>query len=321
MTASYELIDYSLRPAKFAERKMLCEFFSRLRVFGALESYRYIGFGSIWYTDCILFHRALGISDIISIESQIIHEERFRFNNPLRGISLLMGEASDILPTLDWDIRSIIWLDYDDPLNLSILEDIRTVASRARSGTAFVVSVQAEKIFDKRDPENQIHVQSKSEFADYFGAARTPSGLDQSDLRGWTLSKTSRHILRSEIDEGLNLANAARPAGQKIDFRQTVAFEYKDGAKMTTLGGVFVDNGQRAHFEGAGLRELEFFRDGDEALRIHMPLVTPHEIRHLDRQLPASPTGSLNAAPIPQKEANRYAKFYRYLPNFASFER
>ena len=60
MTASYRLIDYSLRPAKFAERRMLSEMFSRLKVFGSLESYRYIGFGSIWFTDCVLFHRALG---------------------------------------------------------------------------------------------------------------------------------------------------------------------------------------------------------------------------------------------------------------------
>ncbi|MEQ5786829.1 hypothetical protein J3454_02875 [Erythrobacter sp. NFXS35] len=321
MTASYELIDYSLRPAKFAERKMLCDFFSRLRVFGSLESYRYVGFGSIWFSDCILFHRALGISDIISIECEIDHQKRFEFNNPLRGIKLIMGEASDVLPTLDWDIRSIIWLDYDDPLNLGILEDVRTVASRARSGTAFVVSVQSEKIFDKRDQENPVHVQSKDEFADYFGANRTPEALAQSDLRGWTLSKTSRQMLRSEINEGLNLANAARPAGQRIEFRQTVAFEYKDGAKMTTVGGVFVDQGQNAHFDGAGLRDLEFFRDDEEALRIHMPLVTPHEMRHLDRQLPAPVSSGLNADPIPLKEANRYAKFYRYLPNFASFER
>ena len=60
---------------------------------------------------------------------------------------------------------------------------------------------------------------------------------------------------------------------------------------------------------------------GKSEAPVGSPAVTPHEMRHLDRQLPASPTGSLNAAPIPQKEANRYAKFYRYLPNFASFER
>ncbi|QZD89894.1 hypothetical protein K3148_00300 [Qipengyuania aurantiaca] len=321
MTASYEIIDYSLRPAKFAERKMLCDFFSRLRVFGSLESYRYVGFGSIWFSDCVLFHRTLGISDIVSIECELDHQERFEFNNPLRGIRLLMGEASDVLPTLDWSLRSIVWLDYDDPLNVSILEDVRTVASRAKSGTAFVVSVQAEKIFDKRNDDDHIHVQSRDEFSDYFGEGRTPEALRQADLRGWTLSKTSRQIVRAEIEEGLKAANAARPNGQKIEFRQTVAFEYKDGAKMTTIGGVFVDQGQAALFDGAGLRELEFFRDSDEALRIHMPLVTPHEMRHLDRQLPILEEVGLDAEPIPVREANRYAKFYRYLPNFASFER
>ncbi|QIQ86253.1 O-methyltransferase [Erythrobacter sp.] len=319
--ASYEIIDYSIRPAKFAERKMLCDFFARLRVFGSLESYRYVGFGSIWFSDCVLFHRSLGISNIVSIECELDHQARFEFNNPLRGINLMMGEASDVLPSLDWSIRSIVWLDYDDPLSVSILEDVRTVATRAQSGTAFVISVQTEKIFDKRDAQNAIHVQTKENFSNYFGEGRTREDLGQADLRGWRLSLTSRQMLLAEIEEGLRVANATRPNGQKIEFRQTLAFEYKDGAKMTTVGGVFVDQGQAALFDGAGFRELEFYRDGDDALRIHMPLVTPHEMRHLDKQLPISGDGALDASPIPLREASRYAKFYRYLPNFASFER
>jgi N-glycosylase/DNA lyase len=91
---------------------MLSEMFSRLKVFGSLESYRYIGFGSIWFTDCVLFHRALGIEDIISIEKEQAHQARFNFNNPYRGIELRMGTAAEVLPGMDWTHRSIVWLDY-----------------------------------------------------------------------------------------------------------------------------------------------------------------------------------------------------------------
>ena len=129
MTASYRIIDYSLRPAKFAERKMLSEIFSRLKVFASLESYRYIGFGSIWFSDCILFHKALGVEDVISIEKEQAHKARFEFNKPYKGIRLMMGSAADVLPGLDWAHRSIVWLDYDDPLNPGILDDVRTVAT------------------------------------------------------------------------------------------------------------------------------------------------------------------------------------------------
>ena len=145
-TPSYRLIDYTLRPAKFAERKMLCDMLSRLKAFGSLENYWYIGFGSIWFADCVLFHRTLGIEHMISIEKETAHKARFVFNKPYRSIELNMGNSAQILPNLDcWGLRSIIWLDYDDPLSPSILDDVRTVATRAGSGTALIVTVQAQK--------------------------------------------------------------------------------------------------------------------------------------------------------------------------------
>jgi hypothetical protein len=321
MTASYRLIDYSLRPAKFAERRMLSEMFSRLKAFGSLESYRYIGFGSIWFTDCVLFHRALGIEDIISIEKEQAHQARFDFNNPYRGIELRMGTAAEVLPGLDWTHRSIVWLDYDDPLSPSILDDVRTIATRAMSGTALAVSVQTGGLVDKRPIlEEPIDISEPEQFREAFGDARTPLALNAAALRGWTLSKTSRSIISDEIEAGLQVSNAGRSAGQALQFRVIGAFEYADGAKMTTLVGVFVDQGQNGLFESAGFRELPFYRNGEDALRIKVPLLTPREMRHLDRSLPCPNGDALDLGPIPESDGKNYAKLYRYLPNFASFE-
>lgn len=321
MTASYQLIDYSVRPAKFAERKMLSEMLGRLKVFGSLETYRYVGFGSIWFSDCVLFHRALGIEHMVSIERELEHEARFEFNNPYRGIELRMGESTDVLPGLDWNQRSIVWLDYDDPLSPAILDDVRTVATRASPGTALIVSVQSHKLFDNQDPDEQpIHIDDRAKFQQFFGEARTPPEMEPVNLRGWTLSSTSRGIIRLEIEEGLRQVNAARGQGQRLQFRQIAAFEYADGAKMTTIAGVFTDEGQNGLFEGAGFRELAFFREGDDALRINVPMLTPREMRHLDRSLPCPDGAEIDRGPIPQRETNHYAKLYRYLPNFASYE-
>lgn len=321
MTASYRLIDYSVRPAKFAERKMLGEMLARLKVFGSLETYRYIGFGSIWFSDCVLFHRMLGIEHMVSIERELEHEARFQFNNPYRGIEIRMGESTDILPGLDWSQRSIAWLDYDDPLSPSILDDIRTIATRAGPGTALIVSVQAQKLFDVRDPDSgPIHIDNRDKFHQLFGDARTPLVMEAAELRGWNLSSTSRNIIRQEIENGLAQVNAARAPGQRIRFRQIAAFEYADGAKMTTIAGVFMDEGQNMLFEGAGFRDLLFYRDNNEAFRINVPMLTPREMRHLDRSLPCPDGAQIDRGPIPEREANWYAKLYRYLPNFASYE-
>lgn len=321
MTASYRLIDYSLRPAKFAERKMLCEIFSRLKGFATLESYRYIGFGSIWYSDCVLLHRALGVQDIVSIEQECDHEERFKFNNPYRGIQLKMGTSAQILPNLDWTNRAIIWLDYDDTLSSSILDDARTVSTRSLSGTALAISVNAEKLMDHRDIHAEpLEISKPEEFRDLFGKERTPGDLTGADLRGWPIARTIRRMLLDEIQNGLKKANLGRITAQHLEFKQVAAFEYADGAKMTTIVGVFVDQGQNALFEACGFHDLSFYGNGLDALRIKIPLLTPKEMRHLDRSLPCSEGENIDLGPIPESDAKHYSKLYRYLPNFASFE-
>ncbi len=61
MKPSYEKIHYGLRPAKNIERKMMCECFWRLSAFHPVHNYRYIGFGSVYFSDFLLFHKVLGI--------------------------------------------------------------------------------------------------------------------------------------------------------------------------------------------------------------------------------------------------------------------
>jgi hypothetical protein len=47
---------------------MLCEIFGRVHPFQPVDEYVYVGFGSVWFQDFILFHRHLGMRDMISIE-------------------------------------------------------------------------------------------------------------------------------------------------------------------------------------------------------------------------------------------------------------
>lgn len=104
MTGSFEKIDYRLRPAKHAERLMLVELVRRMR-FEHIDQYRYIGMGSIGFVDHRVFHRGLGLSDMISIEaaSDESVQERFIKNVPLACIDLKFGHTSEILPKLNFD--------------------------------------------------------------------------------------------------------------------------------------------------------------------------------------------------------------------------
>ena len=144
MAASYRQINYSLRPAKAIERKMLCEAFQRLYPFAKIETYRYVGFGSIYFSDFYLFHNALGMGDMVSIEKDAHAQECFEFNKPYNCVRLDFRLASEVLPELDWQAKTIIWLDYDGKLNEMVLSDVTSVCARASSGTMLLVSVNAQ---------------------------------------------------------------------------------------------------------------------------------------------------------------------------------
>ena len=112
MAASYREIDYRIRPAKQAERIMMAESFKRLR-FANTESYQYVGLGSVYFSDFMLMHRALGTTKMVSIEKAVHDKARFEANLPFGCIEMLWGDTASELPKVDFSLRSIVWLDYD----------------------------------------------------------------------------------------------------------------------------------------------------------------------------------------------------------------
>jgi hypothetical protein len=79
---TFERFNYTLRPAKNVERKMLCDAFARLARIERLSDYRYVGFGSLSFADFALFHRRLGFREMVSIERRETARSRFEFNRP-----------------------------------------------------------------------------------------------------------------------------------------------------------------------------------------------------------------------------------------------
>lgn len=323
MTASFRRIDYSLRPAKHAERKMLCDIFRRLRPFGAVEDYLYVGFGSVWFSDFTLFHRALGIKDMISIEQATGAAKRIEANKPFK-IDIDFRTSSDALPGLSWDRRSFLWLDYDDPLSTDMLLDVQTVANRACSGTVLSVSVQCHKSPAIAEAErdratDQTAPDAVERFRQQFGRDRVPSSLFEDDLTGWPFGELSRSMLISEIEKTLAARNGS--AGQrKMRFDVVCEFEYEDGAKMTTVVVVFFEDADEGKLTDCGFAHMDFLKSGKKLVRIPVPKLTIKEFRQLEQQLPLAAGSELECGEIPPGEASQFAEMYRYLPNFAVIE-
>ncbi len=312
MAGSYERINYSLRPAKSIERKMLCDTFRRLTEFGSVESYTYIGFGSTYFSDFSLFHKQLGIKNMISLEQDEQNKERFEFNRPFKCINIKFGPSNETLPTLRWDIRTITWLDYDGRLTASMLTDVEFVCQKVISGSMLIISVNAQP--DKPDKPDIDRVESLKE---RVGRDNVPEDIQDEHLAGWGTAKTYRRILTNVIRQTLNEKNGGRPSGAKIAYKQVFNFHYADGAKMLTVGGLFYEEGQSNMVAKCNFESLEFVRTNEDAYRIDVPSLTYREIRHLEAQLPEdNECSELDISGIRKEDLNNYQKLYRYFPAF-----
>ena len=327
MAGSYRQINYSLRPAKAIERKMLCEAFRRLYPFGKIETYRYVGFGSIYFSDFHLFHRALGMNDMLSIEKDAYAEECFQFNKPYKCVRLDCRPASEVLPELDWQAKTIVWLDYDVKLDETVLSDVTSVCARACSGSVLVVSMNAHV---ERDPDEATRQQYTADTGLPFNLDEyrlrgfrkrvgnsVPPEIAGSELRGKGLAKISRRLIHSGIEEALSARNSLVPAEKKIVYRQVFNFIHSDGALILTVGGIFIEAGEQQKFDACSFGELNFVHFGEEPYVIEVPCLTMKEMRHLNAQLPQAAAAALTLPGVPPSDIKRYAELYRYFPTFA----
>ena len=317
MPGSYERINYALRPAKNIERKMLCDAFRRLSEFARVDSYRYVGFGSTYFSDFTLFHKALGITTTLSIEKDRDKEQRFLFNKPFSCVDIEFGHSNAVLPTLSWDARTILWLDYDNKLDGEALTDIGFFSSNAIAGSVLVVTVDAdpEDIGEEDIGENRLHLLKTR-----VGEEKVPADIVIGALDGWGLAAVSRRIINTEILETLNDRNGGSPNGMRVMYKQLFNFHYADGAKMLTVGGLLYDEGQQDIVAKCGFDSLSFIRSEDEEYRIEVPSLTFKEIRHLNTQLPVDDPTTLDAPSVPPQDLAAYHKLYRYFPTFVDAE-
>ncbi|MGN6254934.1 MAG: O-methyltransferase [Solirubrobacterales bacterium] len=303
-TPSFEKIDYSLRPAKSTERWMLVEALGRLAPFSPIADYRYVGFGSPFFVDFRLFHRRLAITDMISIEHETEYEDRFKFNAPFECVTLVWGEAGDVIPDLDWELPTIVWLDYDYKLENSVFSDMSQVVDRAKHGDSFIVTVDADP------PESDKEVEDIE-----VGLGRVGGSLGSYEsLAGWKLAEHFYDLMQSRID------GAMKDRGARLEWVQLFRFHYKDSARMLTYGGVFVDPSRREDLLDAHFEDLPFVvKKGKDPFQIVMPLLTIKETQAVDKFMPGDlpkAISTLGELGIARDQVERYARIYRHAPNF-----
>jgi hypothetical protein len=312
MTKNKE-INYDVRVAKTIERKMLSETISRLWVLGGPKSYRYIGMGSYYFADFRLFHKVLGLDDMISIEWDVDNQSRFNFNNPFHCIRMEFGNSWDI--SLPWDKKTILWLDYDKQLDANKLLDVKQFCVNALPGSLIVITVAAET--------DGLEEGGSSERLDKIKKRIHPTVIPNSvlekDLPGWGTAVLYRQLIDDYINYEINTRNGVLPVENKLNYKQFFNFHYSDGGKMLTVGGLIYNEAQKHFVETVVFDNLNFLRHEAEPYVIEVPVLTYKELRYLDSKLPSDPENldSLLTDGIPTKDIVKYRNLYRYFPTFS----
>lgn len=310
---SFSRFNYLLRPSKQVERKLFIEALHRLALGDfRIHDYTYLGFGSPYYADFILFHKYLYIDSMVCVEKENI-PRRMDFNQPFKFIKLKMMPVADVLPQIKRRTKYIVWLDYDCLLNVEILNDIAGFIYLLCPGSILIVTVEAEPRLPADEEDRELTDNRRLDrllqiFEEQLGKYY-PGVIRRNLIARNTLPTFFAQILRSRFDE-----ETSKREG--LQFFQLFNFKYADGVQMLSIGGVIGGEQAAKQLQRSRVYDLGFIETGIEPKRISVPPLTVREKQWLDKNLRKSLTASKLAFELDPEFLETFRQFYRHYPTY-----
>ena len=309
--ASFDSINYSLRPNKQIERGLAFAGVGQLRSSINLADQVYVGFGSIWFSDFKMAHRLLGIDDMRSFEHNAIGYSRASFNLPYRTVEVLPETSSIGLPIILSDARIntrpwLIWLDYDKALDEAMVDDIRLLIEQAPTNSMLLVTFSATANAYGR-------LKQRTQRLKMLLGDIVPDELSDDRVEKDSLAETLADLVLPFM-AGI-AGDVARPGGFEPAFRMI----YTDSVTMITVGGMLPAPGAVP-----GVRET--VRSAGWPCLVNMRIEAPHltlkETVALQTKLPSRrPVTRIQVQrlgfDLEEGQIASFQKFYRFYPSFA----
>lgn len=263
--------------------------------------------GSFYFVDFILFHKYLGISDMLSVEHSIDVQKRVEFNKPFDFVKIEFGEIGDFIDGLSKDKKHILWLDYDSVISESITLDLINALGHLSPSSIILLTLDVEP---PSTEENTV--ERWKEY--YFREVGSYIGLNN-DKKHFAKSK----LLKLNVNIIKNVISSAIKSRENLSFFPLFNFAYADGHKMITLGGMIgsKSNGLKLKSldnHGAGYLRQSFDQD---PYVIRVPKITKKERLYLDSAMPCSNDWSPEEFEFSPEDVKDYKEIYRYYPNYA----
>lgn len=309
--ASFDIVNYSLRPSKNIQRQVVFEGIRTLKSDLGLTDLIYVGLGSIWFTDFIIAHKLLNIRDMVSIEQNAIGYSRAMFNKPFATVHVRNGHSSHVLTELYVDDTFcerpwVVWLDSDSHLEEVLRDEIRSIIENSPENTVFLVT------FNGRDKCYGQANERPTRLRELFGDV-VPDYLPKRRCTGDRIQDTLAN-LTSDFMKSV-AADSSRPGGFHPIFRMI----YKDSTPMVTVGGFLPSPGKS--MISKDVINLKTKRCRPER-HIVAPLLTIREAATLQSLLPtpeglSRDTVKSSGFDLEENQIKTFENYYREYPIYA----
>ena len=304
-------LNYETRPCKFVERRMLSASLSS--IIGRLNiDYQYIGFGGLSFTDFKLFHKELNIRTMYSIENGFT-VEKLNLNKPFSFINVLNGLSTEKLSEIDLSIPSIVWLDYDDALSMSVFEDITILFQALPHGSVYLMSCNRQ--LTKRDEEHNSSLPYTREELEKLFPQLVPFDLGDDCCTGINAPETIRRMLQDYCNKTLRNRNKLSSAELRFTQLYSIIYQENRGAPMYTFGGIILN---KDYDEAQLVKNSNAFINANCLFEINIPNLTRREALFIDQILNDATKEQelVDSGIVTAEDLKKYKAFYKYMPNF-----
>lgn len=312
---SFKQFHYGLRPSKQVERKIMIEVFLRLsRVGYNISDYTYLGFGSVYYVDFVMFHKYLFMKEMICVEWGNV-EKRMKFNKPFKFIKLKLGALMNHIPSMQRTKKYLVWLDYDRSLDPEMLQDIDGCLNRMARQSIFVITIDARPTL----PKDQFDLEDKTaEERDRVTVETYQDWFSPYVEKEISLDTISRSHIASLFYEAVieRVRQTLTRRGNGLRFLQIFNYIYRDGAPMLTIGGIIGTEDDEEALQKSDILTHSFVRTSKDPLEISVPPLTIREKHWVDSRLDENLKVDKLQFELEEALLDNYRKFYKEYPTY-----
>jgi hypothetical protein len=267
--------------------------------------------GANRFYDFLLIHKYLGLATMVSLEQNPVMYERAIFNCPYSFIQVEPKSAAQFIAEDEFNVGTILWLDYDGGIGPSITNDVASLSTKLKVGDFCFVTVYG-------GPPGAINRASDQErlawLQDQLGDLATAVNLQDVQTSAFAIA------VHKVLIAAFRNAFAMRRDGRFIPILQV---EYSDSVPMITVGGGLLADGQAVTFLSRVKQSLPFLKAAESELYEIKSLHLTERERALFDRVTTRPNkrnsrerNQLTKLGFSDVEFQAYKDLLRYLPRY-----